>query len=319
MPQVANWTHSDLLLGIAPVFRLDLKTSEAHLIGTGFWITHAGHLVTAWHVVSENIDAGGKDLGPIFAIQTFFDRSTAVRNFSRTDKHPKFDLALSETVTAPPQVDRPTSPLTLTLDEVLVDDPVHSLSVLADEQTFDSEKLPGETVAQFHGRLVSDGFDDMATVKFAVRLSLGYVTEVFNAMRDKVLLPFPCIQTDVPIYGGNSGGPLFDDKGRVCAVHCTSYEGTDVAFHVPIRGVLQLRVSAESLNISADKRTDIQVAAMAWMRLVSVEPPLLNLDKPLLSIFRWLSYVFRQFVRGRLPSFNIHIFSIVDTAAEQVD
>ncbi|WP_367265074.1 trypsin-like peptidase domain-containing protein [Polaromonas sp.] len=145
-------------------------------------------------------------------------------------------------------------------------------------------------------------------MKFAVRLSLGYVTEVFNVMRDKVLLPFPCVQTDVPIYGGNSGGPLFDNKGRVCAVHCTSYQGADVAFHVPIRGVLQLGVSAESLNISADKRKDILIAEMAWMRLVSVEPPLLNLNSPLQSILRWLSYVFRQFARGRLPSFNFHIF-----------
>jgi hypothetical protein len=99
----------DLLAGIAPIFRLDLGSGKVELIGTGFWVTKAGHLVTAWHVVDENIGPDGVDRGPIFAIQTFPDRSLAVRNFSKTDKHPTFDLALSETVAAPPHVDSVTS------------------------------------------------------------------------------------------------------------------------------------------------------------------------------------------------------------------
>jgi hypothetical protein len=37
----------DLLGAIAPVFRIDLRTNQARLIGTGFWATAFGHLVTA--------------------------------------------------------------------------------------------------------------------------------------------------------------------------------------------------------------------------------------------------------------------------------
>lgn len=40
--------------------------------------------------------------------------------------------------------------------------------------------------------------------------------------RDSVMLPFSCLQSDIPIYGANSGGPVFDDEGRACAVNCTS-------------------------------------------------------------------------------------------------
>lgn len=36
----------DLLTVIAPVFRSDMESGEARLVGTGFWVTDAGHLVT---------------------------------------------------------------------------------------------------------------------------------------------------------------------------------------------------------------------------------------------------------------------------------
>jgi hypothetical protein len=126
----------DLLTGIAPVFRIDLESGKASLIGTGFWVTDTGHLVTAWHVVEENIGHDGVDRGPIFAVQTFPDRSIAIRTFSKSDKHPKFDLALSETVTDPPAAERPTLPIAMSLNELSIGEPVFSFAVLADDQAF---------------------------------------------------------------------------------------------------------------------------------------------------------------------------------------
>jgi len=55
-----------LLTGIAPIFRIDLDSRTAVLVGTGFWVTSVGHLVTAWHVMAENIGMTGIDRGPIF-------------------------------------------------------------------------------------------------------------------------------------------------------------------------------------------------------------------------------------------------------------
>ncbi|WP_371435204.1 hypothetical protein [Polaromonas sp.] len=146
-PSIRN--YSDLITGIAPIFRLNVPKNEVHLIGTGFWITRTGHLVTAWHVVEENIDTDGVDRGPIFAVQTFPDRSAAVRNFSKSDKHPEFDLALSETVAAPPFKERPTEPLTMSLDELKADQPVFSFAMLSNVQTFENESVPGRTIFRF--------------------------------------------------------------------------------------------------------------------------------------------------------------------------
>lgn len=295
----------DLLTAIAPVFRIDLDRGEAKLIGTGFWVTDAGHLVTAWHVVDENIGADGVDCGPIIAIQTFADHSVAVRNFRKSDKHPKFDLALSETVAAPPFVHRPTTPIAMTLDKLKVGDQVFSFAVLAHDQVFENETLEGYTAHRFSGELCTPGLQSFMPVKFAVRLSLGYVSEIFEKMRDRVMLPFPCIQTDVPIYGGNSGGPLFDIRGRICAVHCTSFGGNDITFHVPIEGVLELRTRAESLGLKDSMRNNFSLIELAVDRRVAFDPPILDYDKFARSTLRWLWYALRCLARRELPSRTI--------------
>lgn len=266
-----------------------------------------GHLVTVWHVVQENIGSKGVDRGPIFAIQTFPDRSIVVRSFSKSDKHPHFDLALSETMTAPPLADRPTVPISMSLDELCVSDPVFSFAVLADDQIFQNEKMPGHTVYRYKGDISNDFLAGPTAIKFAVRLSFGYVSAIFEKMRDRIMLPFPCIQTDVPIYGGNSGGPLFDVRGRICALHCTSFGGNDVAFHIPIQGVLQLRTRALSLGIEDMATPHLSILELAILQRVLFEPPMLDADRPVRSILQWLWYATKCLAKREFPSKRLHV------------
>ena len=301
----------DLLVGIAPIFRIDLESKKANLIGTGFWVTDSGHLVTAWHVVQENIDNKGIYRGPIFAIQTFPDRSIAVRNFSKSYKHPDFDLALSETVVAPLRRDMPTLPVTMSLDELEIGESVFSFSVLADDHAHDNEKVPGLITQRFSGEIHAESLSIKASVTFAVRLSFGQVSAIFETMRDRVMLPFPCIQTDVPIYGGNSGGPLFDIRGRIRAVHCTSFGGNDIAFHIPIQGVLHLSTRAEPLGIIDSTRKQRSVLELAAAQRVLFEPPMLDADHLIRSALRWTCYAFKCLSRRELPSINVHLASSV--------
>ncbi|WP_407949045.1 hypothetical protein, partial [Parvibaculum sp.] len=56
----------------------------------------------------------------------------------------------------------------------------------------------------------------------------------------QVVMPFPCLRSEMKMYGANSGGPVFDRHGRVCAVNCTSFSGTDISYHMPLKGVLSL-------------------------------------------------------------------------------
>ncbi|SRR6266852_2203222 len=63
----------DGLIGIAPIYKVSFE-GEAELIGTGFWVTEKGHLITAWHVIADNIGKDGVDTGPIYAMQTLENR-----------------------------------------------------------------------------------------------------------------------------------------------------------------------------------------------------------------------------------------------------
>ena len=305
-PHTGSRKELDLLTGIAPVFRHDLNSGKIELIGTGFWVTRAGHLVTAWHVVDENIGPKGIDRGPIFAVQTFPDRTFAVRNFSKTDKHPNFDLALSETISTQPHVDRPTSPLAMSLDYLCIDEPVFSFAVLAHDQSFENESLPGITTCVFSGEAFSNLSTEWVPVKFAVRLSFGKIITIFEKMRDNVMLPFPCVQSDVPIYGGNSGGPLFDARGRICAINCTSFGGNDIAFHIPVQGVLHLRARAQSMGMENSSRKQRTILELAALGKVSFDPPMLDADRRARSVLRWLWYAVKCLTRRERPSTNVH-------------
>jgi hypothetical protein len=128
-------------------------------------------------------------------------------------------------------------------------------------------------------------------------------------MHDRVMLPFPCIQTDVPIHGGNSGGPLFDIRGRICAVHCTSFGGNDITFHVPIEGVLELRARTESLGLKDSTRKNFSLIELAVDRRVAFDPPILDYDRFSRSILRWLRYALKCLARRELPSRTIQFAS----------
>jgi hypothetical protein len=46
----------------------------------------------------------------------------------------------------------------------------------------------------------------------------GEVLDIFLERRDRVMAPFPCFVANCRADGGMSGGPVFDDAGRLCGV-----------------------------------------------------------------------------------------------------
>lgn len=231
---------NDPLLGTAPIFKLS-RQGVAQLIGSGVWVTSHGHLLTAWHVIQDNIGNDGIDEGPIFAVQTLPDRTVVVRSLRKSCKHDSFDLALSETLVSGGSAPIPTVPHALTMEEPAVGARIHTHSFLPPDQDFSTEHCPGLSNATFRGTLVDAEQGIESEMSFTARVSFGTVTERFDTGRDKVMLPFPCYQSDMPLYGANSGGPVFDERGRVFGINCSSYAGaTDLSFHVSMKGVLEL-------------------------------------------------------------------------------
>lgn len=233
-------SHSgDQLIGIAPIYKVSLS-GEPTLIGTGFWVTDKGHLVTAWHVIEENIDDEGVDAGPIYAICMTPDRTHVPRTLRKSYRDKIFDLALSETSGGDDPYYGMTWPLPMTLDHPEVGDEISTHAFVAKGQQFFEGPPGGTTTSKFSATLYVPDLDLTYSLEYMTRRETGQVRMVFSDARDSVMLPFPCFQSEMPIYGANSGGPVFDAKGRICGVNCSSYEGTNISFHVPIKGVLDL-------------------------------------------------------------------------------
>jgi hypothetical protein len=57
-----------------------------------------------------------------------------------------------------------------------------------------------------------------------VWVSQGQVSEVYPHGRDRVILPGPSVQVECPSLGGMSGGPAYNDDGRLVGVLSSSYD-----------------------------------------------------------------------------------------------
>jgi Trypsin-like peptidase domain len=57
-----------------------------------------------------------------------------------------------------------------------------------------------------------------------LRVTSGPVLQYFLEGRDRVLAPYPSIEIDAPLYGGMSGGPVFDSRGYLIALNSRSPE-----------------------------------------------------------------------------------------------
>ena len=271
--QKPTYRVADGITGIAPIYKVSLG-GQASLIGTGFWLTEKGHLATAWHVIADNIGKNGVDEGPIYAMQTYADRRVVPRVLRKTSQHRTYDLALSETI-GPGGYDADlTWTFAMTMEQPKVGDFIGTYSFLSVDQKFDGEQYEGIRTDTFRGVLASPDLDLIYDLKFATRINRGEVLEIFPKRRDRVMMPFPCFRSDIPIYGGNSGGPVFDKEGRVCGINCTSYDGQNIAFHMPLKGILDLRArDIEFVPEDPVPRTR-SVFEMGLAKRVFLHPPL---------------------------------------------
>jgi len=267
--------HGDDLIGIAPIYKVNFS-GEARLIGTGFWVTERGHLVTAWHVIEDNIGKDGIDTGPIYAMCMSPDRTHTPRVLRKSYKHTTFDLALSETSSPGDSGKTSTWPLPMTLDEPEVEAKVFSHAFVSQAQSFFKGPHNGLTTSEFSATLAIPDLGLKFDLSYMTRLESGHVKAIFVEARDAVMLPFPCFQSEMPIYSANSGGPVFDAKGRICGVNCSSYEGTNISFHIPIRGVLDLFAHEIELIPEDPVRRGRTVLELGLAQRVPFDPPLIK-------------------------------------------
>jgi hypothetical protein len=82
----------------------------------------------------------------------------------------------------------------------------------------------GSQVAAFgYPRSTTTESEEAVLVSRKGATSVGRVVELHLQGRDRSQLPWPCFRMDAHIGGGMSGGPVFNDKGELCGLMCTSF------------------------------------------------------------------------------------------------
>jgi hypothetical protein len=192
-----------------------------------------------------------------------------------------------------------------------LDAKVFTHAFVSPTQTFHGGEYVGLTTSEFEATLAVPDLGLQFDLRFKTRMEHGHVRAFFTEARDLVMLPFPCFQTEMPIYSANSGGPVFDAKGRICGVNCSSYEGTDISFHVPARGLLDLWARDIALIPEDPSPRGRTVLELGLAKRVPFDPPL---DRALFSfgeraliwpvhrlldVVAWSRWLWRQALKRR--------------------
>lgn len=93
---------------------------------------------------------------------------------------------------------------------------------------FITTRLPkiGEEILVSGFRSSLNGKGNCQSYKFSgeIFISKGYITNIFETGRDKVMLPGPCLEIECKSLGGMSGGPVFDNNGLLLGILSSSYD-----------------------------------------------------------------------------------------------
>lgn len=200
---------------IFPIFRVD-KFNRYFLVGTGFYVAPDGIFVTAKHVIEEVIDNSDQ-----LKILHMEGEKWVMRKMAFYTPHHKADIAVGM------------------LDRILFKG---TGKFLENKYSTISAKQPkhGDHLYTYAYPKTEIKFDKLQHINVVPTPYDGLVTGCFPDGRDLVMLPSACYQVEMAIVGGASGGPVFDDLGKVVAINSTSYEDDNITFVSCIQDLLLL-------------------------------------------------------------------------------
>jgi hypothetical protein len=235
-------------LVIFPILK-QTSVGNYHLIGTGFFISKSGIFLTAKHVLLDVISPNGEQIYPILLVQ-FLENGYIMRPILRCTSHAVADIAVG--IAAPMN---------------------HNTSGLL----FQNKLLRLTQTIPAVGQKVCTYAYPRSVMKHGKAQELYFNTDFFDGVvqehylngRDSVLLPGSCIQTNIYIHGGASGGPVFDASGKVFAVNSSGYENDDLSFVTPINTIENLLLT--DIFIPSNNSGQVRVRELIDNAFISYE------------------------------------------------
>ena len=227
---LGDGTDISATTGVVPILR-ELEEGKLQVIGTGFYITRYGLFLSARHVFDDIIEAADPSSQ---RLRIFHDTGEEIhiRAVTKITVANQADIALGQA------------------DNFLAKFPDNPLANVRPKLTLEVPKTATKLVAFAYPRNKLLDFTDKSepVTIFAGRFEGKFVCVEDPPKYDEHQIA--TYQTTVPVEGGASGGPIFDEAGRVVAVARSSmdfegseHEGATTSLVTPLRHCLHLGLS----------------------------------------------------------------------------
>lgn len=227
------------------------------LVGTGFFIGPNGIFVSAKHVLNDILDKNGKPIGSLYIYQ-FLDGNVGVqRPISRFHVHPNADIGVGVCYQMKNNADG--TELKNCQLRLTVNIPSNQTKV----STYAYPKIL-ELPKNDKGQQVFDFYPTYFD---------GLVEEHLPNGRDSSMLPSECFRTSMYLHRGASGGPVFNNNGRVFGVNSTGYDQSNISYVSSIKDILDLNITDVSL-VSKEQSKTVRIRDLANGGYVVFDSPL---------------------------------------------
>ncbi len=187
---------------IFPILKEEPGAARSRLVGTGCFISTVGHFVTAKHVVFDVWDPEKqRQRAFLHALHFVEPEKYLVRHITRVSFHNTADVAVGK------------------MDYHVVNRTGKPLRNRVPRFTLEVPRYESEVVTFAYPE--SDAhFWPGSRSRFVAKFYSGRLLEHSEQARDQVLVSWPHYVTSIDLLGGASGGPAFDEQGRVFGINC---------------------------------------------------------------------------------------------------
>lgn len=186
---------------IFPIMK-ELPNGATQLVGTGFFITMLGHFVTAKHVILDVINPTTQmQIAPLHAVHFVEGSSVLVRNILKVSWHNTADVAVGK------------------MDFHVMNDTGRPLTNRVPNFTTTQPRV-GSRVVTFAYPESDPVYRQGQPAAFRPQFYAGELLGYSQQPRDQRLVAWPHYTTSINLLGGASGGPAFDENGRVFGINC---------------------------------------------------------------------------------------------------